>query len=31
MWLVGATSSPMTDFDLKVAVPESMQIKLEAA
>ena len=31
MRLVGATSLPLTDFDLKMAVPKSMQIKLEAA
>ena len=33
MRLVATTSSPLplTDFDLKVAVPKSMQIKLEAA
>ena len=31
MWVVGATSLPLTDFDLKMAVPKSMQIKLEAA
>ena len=31
MRLVATTSSPLTDFDLKVAVPQSMKIKLEAA